>query len=1578
MSNFFLADRIKETSRTEGTGSIVLDGKVSGFSSFADFYASGDVVFYAITDNIDYEIGSGEYLQVGSSRVLTRNPIRSSTVQVGPYYVEGTSNSGPTDGQNGFFYPVWLNKSAALSGIGFGDGPFTAVSGLTFDEHPGQTFYRIAEHANPVDTVGISGGNYATSGQPINFGGGLKEVFITYPGKTSVYNGVGLDADVKEPKHSGIAFWKNEQILNYDSELVWDDTNGFLGVNQPNPEYAIDVGGLVADSLIRASGFLDGGSGIAFSGGQLTDTLLTASGGTQLEPFLRNRKGTSANGVIELSGIVDQIIDFADQPAATVFAGPASGACDPCPDGPPTFRQLIASDLPVSELQTDFGFVIQQDAGLDAGTQNTSATPFIAGMVALYSTSGNITYDSGVFYDATNNRLAVGKNASLESIEYTLDVEGEGTLNAASGYFKQLIFDSNVIRVGDNTGEYADQTNLFVVNIGADAGASSSGLQDVVIIGSGAGNTLEDADRIVVVGGSAGASTRYAEDLVGVGYKALQFGSGLYNVVSLGSKSVFSADDLTDVVAVGKNAAAHAAGSDSLVVIGEEAGSGVNSSSAFVAVGKNVAQDASGVTMSVAIGSDSIKGSSGVIESVFVGEQSASGSFDLREVVSIGNKVSVESSGISKSTFVGPGAGRYAKTLDNVIAVGQNAALSGLELERTVALGGLAASNASGNFNTYIGQDAGIGVSGDNNIEIVSSGTNISFLTHEASNKVNIAEIIVGDQSSHRVAVGKPDDASPSGTFVIRPENVDESAFIIQHQGSGSATPYIQLQYGDATTFYHVTNSGDVITSGCMNPSGGLLLESITPADWMDSTANRLYNDGGTLKFNGTAIAVGGGFTSFDLRAQIDDTADSGVEITTGQTVLFSGIHVDTQIDSGNRQVIVDAGTLSGVLQDQITNSLYTFDVVSSGADTSLGANDPKTMDDGAVLAMSGVSGVTIDFDNQTDGTNSSGIFVIGYNPDNDYTFNMTAGTTADDIISNGDTVTISGVSGVTVDYDPASQFFKVGASGLSGVLSSTIDDSGNYLLGQIQENTTSGIAISGVAEWASGEFARAGLTQTLGTSGLITQDGFHIMDPNGSGNLKHLNFPNNIGRIIIRADQDNLGSFQGGVGSIIIGSGAGTSAASSDDDYVTAIGAEAFGGNSQGGRNSMVILGHKAFASEPQFNTDYSIAVGWQALVYCSGQYNVAMGYQAGQQAASTTTTRTSEKSVSIGYLAGSLQNTSSGEMIDIGSDAGYVQTNSYRNINIGRQAGSSADYFTSSVSLGETAGYNSSNMAYCINLGYNAGASSEHVYDTISIGRSTGDSTDFLEKCVIIGDNAGTSASGDSTSNLVTNIVAIGTNAGRQTHLCDNSIFIGPWAGDQCKGMRNSISLSNRSASASRDFLFADDHDVSLLDIGFGIQGSVQDVGAHIHVGLKLDDYGTANGRDLNDIRGTSALTLTPVGESEFALKINLHPEAGNIGDSDQVNSLLRTQYRPYSLGATTTYTNTNEIINKFGMLRIPLAVSKTGSGSSTQLTDTATNEIPREDGVVAMYSSTTLGTGIAFVSNNVWYKIDSTTTF
>ena len=129
-NNFFLADRIKELSRVEGRGNISLDGAADGFSSFGDFYASGDTVFYAITDNIKYEVGSGVYVPDGATgRSVTRHPIRSSDINSGPYFLYG-SGAGSHAGKEGYFYPMWLTRSAALSGVGINGaskGPYTNV-----------------------------------------------------------------------------------------------------------------------------------------------------------------------------------------------------------------------------------------------------------------------------------------------------------------------------------------------------------------------------------------------------------------------------------------------------------------------------------------------------------------------------------------------------------------------------------------------------------------------------------------------------------------------------------------------------------------------------------------------------------------------------------------------------------------------------------------------------------------------------------------------------------------------------------------------------------------------------------------------------------------------------------------------------------------------------------------------------------------------------------------------------------------------------------------------------------------------------------------------------------------------------------------------------------------------------------------------------------------------------------------------------------------------------------------------------------------------------------------------------------
>ena len=253
MSNIKLRDRIKEKSYSTGTGSILLEGKFSGFSSFSGVYSSGESLFYAVSDGTKYEVGSGTYIETETSSMIYRIPF-------------DTSNSD-----------------------------------------------------NSI----------------VNFPIGLKEVYATYPGRYSVFSSSG-----NTPEASGLAYWSSEHALAYTGNLVWDNTNSNLGVNEPNPQYAVDVGGNNQTSTIKSSGVIVGDSGVMFSG---VNPLY--SGGRQLEPFFRNKLNdtTSSDEVLELSGIVNESILLKKQPPSTVFAGP-SGDCG-CTSDYPVFRPLRFDDV---------------------------------------------------------------------------------------------------------------------------------------------------------------------------------------------------------------------------------------------------------------------------------------------------------------------------------------------------------------------------------------------------------------------------------------------------------------------------------------------------------------------------------------------------------------------------------------------------------------------------------------------------------------------------------------------------------------------------------------------------------------------------------------------------------------------------------------------------------------------------------------------------------------------------------------------------------------------------------------------------------------------------------------------------------------------------------------------------------------------------------------------------------------------------------------------------------------------------------------------------------------------------------
>ena len=75
---FVIADRVRESSTTTGTGSIALGGAVTGYQTFDSVLDTGDTTYYTIADQggADWEVGIGTFT---SPSTLARTTILSSS-----------------------------------------------------------------------------------------------------------------------------------------------------------------------------------------------------------------------------------------------------------------------------------------------------------------------------------------------------------------------------------------------------------------------------------------------------------------------------------------------------------------------------------------------------------------------------------------------------------------------------------------------------------------------------------------------------------------------------------------------------------------------------------------------------------------------------------------------------------------------------------------------------------------------------------------------------------------------------------------------------------------------------------------------------------------------------------------------------------------------------------------------------------------------------------------------------------------------------------------------------------------------------------------------------------------------------------------------------------------------------------------------------------------------------------------------------------------------------------------------------------------------------------------------------------
>lgn len=85
-----LADRVKETTSTTGTGTITLAGAASGFQSFSAAFSTGSVVDYVLVSGTAWEIGQGTFTSAGST--LSRDSVHSSSAGGSKISLAGTSD----------------------------------------------------------------------------------------------------------------------------------------------------------------------------------------------------------------------------------------------------------------------------------------------------------------------------------------------------------------------------------------------------------------------------------------------------------------------------------------------------------------------------------------------------------------------------------------------------------------------------------------------------------------------------------------------------------------------------------------------------------------------------------------------------------------------------------------------------------------------------------------------------------------------------------------------------------------------------------------------------------------------------------------------------------------------------------------------------------------------------------------------------------------------------------------------------------------------------------------------------------------------------------------------------------------------------------------------------------------------------------------------------------------------------------------------------------------------------------------------------------------------------------------------